>query len=319
MMTEQPIEPILKWAGGKRQIIEEILANFPTHNSENGYHEPFFGGGALFFRTAPHGANSSINDVNRRLMNFYKVVRDSPKELLRELESFREPEDSPDATLDYASENYRGEPITDYYYQQRELFNRRVRGLDFDEVHEAALFMYLNRTCYNGLYRENQSGEFNVPIGGNPNADWVKSSSVKAASEALRLVDIRSGDFEYILDVAQGGDTVYFDPPYKPGSASSNFVDYTREGFGEQEQKRLRDVASELAERGVHVVISNSPPVENLYDSLDGFSIKTVRAKRQINSDGTNRGAVKEIVITNVPDEERRENLSALDSFVAGE
>lgn len=310
------VEPVLKWAGGKRQILAEIRACFPPDDEVDAYHEPFFGGGALFFKTGPHAEGSTINDVNERLMNFYRVVRDHPEELIETLESFEPPESEPDPDREFATENRKGKPVTNYYYQQRELFNRRPNGEEYDEVEEAAFLLYLNRTCYNGLYRENQSGEFNVPIGDHPNPDWVQSSRITAVHRALQDVEIRDGDFGYVLDCATEGDLVYFDPPYEPVSRTASFVEYSSEAFDVEEQRRLRDAATELHDRGVSVVVSNSPPIRELYEDVDGFHVHDIGAKRQINSDGDGRGEVGEIVVTNVDLDNRRARTASLDEFL---
>jgi DNA adenine methylase len=146
-------EPVLKWAGGKRQILREIQACLPPESNTSVYHEPFFGGGALFFKTWPHPNDSTINDINERLMNFYGIVRDHPKELIETLETFDGPEAGPDSSREYSDRSWKGKAIDQYYYQQRELFNRRPRGQGFNEVEEAALLMYLNRTCYRACPR----------------------------------------------------------------------------------------------------------------------------------------------------------------------
>ncbi|OYR79002.1 DNA adenine methylase, partial [Halorubrum ezzemoulense] len=164
-------EPILKWAGGKRQILSQIVSHFPPEEDIWGYHEPFFGGGAVFFREC-HIHGKTVNDINTRLINFYEVVRDHPRELARELKQFKRPDADPNPDRRFDKTNRKGKEIKNYYYQVRELFNRRPNGEEFDEVEEAAQLLYLNRTCYNGLYRENLSGEFNVPSGNYSNPDW---------------------------------------------------------------------------------------------------------------------------------------------------
>jgi DNA adenine methylase len=310
------VEPVLKWAGGKRQILHEIRACFPPESDVDAYHEPFFGGGALFFKTGPHAPGSSINDINERLMNFYEVVRDSPKELLEVLETFDGPENNPDPDREFSTVSRKGKEIDQYYYQQRELFNRRPNGEKYDEIEEAALLMYLNRTCYNGLYRENNSGEFNVPIGRHSNANWRQPSRIMDAHRALQDVDIRCGDFSYVLGLASENDLIYLDPPYQPVSRTSSFVEYSSEDFDTEEQERLRDVAVELTELGANVVISNSPPMRKLYEYLDEFQVHDVGAKRHINSDSDGRGKVGEIIVTNVPADNRREKTAYLDQFV---
>jgi len=310
-------KPILKWAGGKRQILPAIRGCLPPEEEAGRYHEPFFGGGALFFDTAPHHEGGSINDINPRLMNFYEQVRDNPDELIEILQSFSGPETDPDSSRDFSKTDRKDKEMRNYYYQQRELFNRRPNGESFDSTEEAALLLYLNRTCYNGLYRENQSGEFNVPIGRNQsNADWVQSQRIQKASHVLDPIDIFCGSFEYVENAVKSGDLVYFDPPYKPVSATSSFVEYSSEAFGQDEQKRLASLARRLHhEHGCHVVLSNSPPIRELYSGFDGFQVHNIGATRMINSNADDRGEVGEIIITTVPTDNRREYTPELDSF----
>lgn len=310
------VDPVLKWAGGKRQILHEIRACFPPESCVNSYHEPFFGGGALFFKTGPHAPGSTINDINERLMSFYEVVRDRPRELIETLKGFDAPESDPDPNRPFSETNRKGKEIDQYYYQQRELYNNRPNGEEYDKVEEAALLMYLNRTCYNGLYRENQSGEFNVPIGRHSDTDWVQSSRILEAHHALQEVGVNCGDFSYVLDHATENDLVYFDPPYKPVSHTSSFVEYSSEEFDTEQQERLSEVAVELNEIGAYVVISNSPPMRDLYQYLDEFQIHDIGANRHINSDSDGRGEVGEIIVTNVAEDNRREKTAYLDQFV---
>ena len=309
-------EPILKWAGGKRQILEQIMSKFPTQEV-NGYHEPFFGGGAVFFREM-HQKAVTINDINARLVNFYKIVANEPDPLIDELDrlnSHGEPEDEPNEDWDYAEEDEHGREIKNYYYQQRARFNKRPNGREWDRVEEAALLLYLNVTCYNGLYRENQSGEFNVPCGQHKTKS-MREHRIREASPLLENVDIRNEDFSYIIEEAEPGDLVYFDPPYDPNSDASSFSEYSFGAFGKSEQLDLRDCAKELDEMGVYVVISNAPSIESRYiDREEGgsesFETYPVGARRAINSVGTDRGEVQEVLITNVEDIKARDSTMA--------
>lgn len=306
-------EPILKWAGGKRQLLEQIRGEFPTHEIGD-YHEPFFGGGAVFFREMSEKA-ATINDINRRLMNFYRVVKESPEELLNELDQFDNPTSEPDPSLPYTEEDEHGRKIKNYYYQQRARFNRRPNGKGIDRVTEAALLLYLNRTCYNGLYRENNSGEFNVPCGQHRSPNWKQEPRIRNAHELLQNVDILNEDFSYVTDESEPEDLVYFDPPYDPNSESSTFSEYSCGSFGREEQIRLRQIAEELDNNDVYVVISNAPSIADAYrfDEVgrDVFNIVEVGARRAINSDGTGRGEVGEILISNVEDVRARDTTLA--------
>lgn len=175
------VQPVLKWAGGKRQLLDELYARFPEEYGH--FHEPFFGGSALFFDLEPE--NGTINDTNSRLINFYEQVRDNPEELIDRLRSFKDPESDPDDNSGYGQTNHKGKEIKNYYYQQRARFNKRPYGEDFNPIEEAALLLYLNRTCYNGLYRENSSGGFDVPIGRYSDPDWVQADRIRAVSSVL--------------------------------------------------------------------------------------------------------------------------------------
>jgi DNA adenine methylase len=277
--------PILKWAGGKRQLLAELTARFPVDYRH--YHEPFIGGGAVFFALEPAGG--SINDLNDRLVTFYEVVREWPDALIEE--------------------NRTHEHTDEYYYEAREEFNN-LRTVDEktrdQQIREASLLLYLNRTGFNGLYRENDDGEFNVPVGTYANPDWVRAESIRAAHRVLQDVALYNQDFAYIEAHAEPGDLVYFDPPYQPVSETADFTEYQAEGFGKDDQRRLRDVAVALDEAGVSVVLSNSPPVAELYEGFEAFTVETVGATRAINSDAENRDEVAEVIITNVPSDERQ-------------
>ena len=298
------VDPVLKWAGGKRQLLDELYARFPA--DFDSYHEPMVGGGALFFDLEPE--DGTINDTNPRLVNFYRQVRDRPGELIEVLEGFADPESDPDPDpgREFADTDRTGESVPNYYYQQRALFNRRPNGETFDGLEEAALLLYLNRTCYNGLYRENRDGEFNVPIGRYANPDWVRNEEIRAASGVLDATEIRNRDVEYVREDAEKGDLVYFDPPYEPMSPTADFTTYSAEGFGRDDQKRLLGLAQDLDERGVQVILSNSGVTVEMYEAA-GFYVGTEGATRAINSDADSRDEVAEVIATNVAPEDRSE------------
>ncbi|MDS0277370.1 DNA adenine methylase [Halomicroarcula sp. S1AR25-4] len=306
------VKPVLKWAGGKRQLLDEIYSRFPADHEH--YHEPFFGGGAVFFDLEPD--DGTINDTNPRLINFYEVVRDHPEDLISRLRDLDEPEADPNTEQRFAEENWKGKDVEQYFYQQRARFNRRAYAdeewpaNEEDRIEEAALLLYLNRTCYNGLYRENSSGGFNVPIGRYANPEWVQADRIRAASRTLADTDIRNEDFEYLLDAVGEGDLVYLDPPYQPMSATANFAEYSAEGFGQEDQKRLLETVKELDDKGVYFVLSNSGVMYEMYDDA-GFHVEKEGATRSINSDETARGEVDEIIATNVPENEREETGQA--------
>jgi len=284
------VEPILKWAGGKRQLLSEITAHFPT--TYDVYHEPFVGGGAVFFHLDPDAG--TINDLNERLTTFYEVVCDHPDALIAE-----------NKTHEYAEE---------YFYEARSEFNEFLSNPTVsskDRIREASLLLYLNRTCFNGLYRENSDGEFNVSFGRYTNPDWVQEQRIRKTSRTLQGTEVFNTDFTYVLEEATEGDLVYFDPPYEPLSKTADFNSYYAEGFDRYDQRRLRDAAVELSEKDVSVLILNSPPVTELYEEYDAFSVTYVDAGRPINSDASNRGEVAEVLITNIhSDDQRRKTLA---------
>lgn len=279
------VQPVLKWAGGKRQILPQIKGVFPVEEEYNNYIEPFVGGGAVFFDLEPEAG--VINDLNTRLMNFYRVVREQPEEL-----------------IEHAEEHDGSE---EYYYDARDRFNEIGAKAEIakDNVEEASLLLYLNRTCYNGLYRVNSKGEFNVPYGDNSDRSWIMPDRIRAVSDVLAGTTLRNEDFAKMDRHISANDLVYLDPPYKPVSDTS-FAEYQSDEFGQEQQKNLSQFAEAQHEKGAYVVISNSPPVAELYEDIDGFEVIYIGARRTINCNADGRGEVKEILVTNVPPNERR-------------
>jgi len=267
--------PVLKWAGGKRRLRFEIDKVLPHGHAGRDYHEPFFGGGALFFHLEPRGG--SINDVNERLMRFYQVVMARPLELIEEVNLY-----------EYGKEQY---------YDLREKFNEGGLG----PVEEAAIFLYLNKTGYNGLYRVNSKNRFNVPFGRYKDPAIVHPDRVMMASQLLSRFEIRCERFTYVKGVAEEGDLVYLDPPYLPKSDTADFTAYSKLGFGLDDHMQLRDLCIELDEKGVYFIQSNSmvEPIMDAYSDT-GFTIHTVEASRAINRVITNRGRIPEVLITNI-------------------
>jgi len=274
--------PILKWAGGKRQIIESIISLFPKDINKHRFHEPMFGGGAVTFNIEPCGG--SINDINPRLVRFYRTVREYPDELIER--------------------NRKHKLDKDYFYTARKRFNRPIHGYELEPIEEASLLLYLNRTCFNGLYRENKLGEFNVPFGRYKTSDFVQEENIRKCSKILKRMDIYNEDFEYILNVVRKGDFVYIDPPYHPLTDTSSFTSYSKGGFGYDSQIRLRDTILKLNEKGVKFVLSNSSAeaMKKLYS--DYFRIISIPARRAINCNGERRGEILELLVTNIPEEE---------------
>lgn len=262
-------QPFLKWAGGKRAMLPHLMPLTPKRFGV--YHEPFLGGGALFFALQPKCA--VLSDANSRLVRAYRGVRDHVDRVVDSLR--RSPHD-------------------------RELFER-LRKWDVDKAVDANVacwLIYLNRTAFNGLYRVNKNGGFNVPFGGYVNPRICDEPNLRACATALSGTDLRHEDFGAVLGRAERGDFVYFDPPYLPMSATSSFTGYTADGFTLRDHARLRDVARELKERGVHVLLSNSaaPAVLDLY--AKGFEVLRVRAPRLIAARGSSRGRVEELIIS---------------------
>lgn len=261
--------PFVKWVGGKRGLMPQLERLFPRRFER--YFEPFVGGGAVFFHLNPERA--ILSDENAELMHAYRVVRDEPQALIDALAAL-----SPDE---------------DTYY--------RIRGTDpeaLSPVERAARLLYLNRTCYNGLYRVNAKGGFNVPFGRHKNPTICNAEGLMAASRVLAGKTLARRPYMAVLEEAAPGDFVYFDPPYHPLNATSSFTQYTPGSFTARDQADLAEVFSELARRGVKVMLSNSdtPLIRELYD---GFIVSEVQAPRMVNRNAAKRGPVTELVIRN--------------------
>ena len=267
--------PVLKWAGGKRRLRFEIDKLLPQDHFRRNYHEPFFGGGALFFHLEPRGG--SINDVNERLIRFYKVVREHPLELIDEVNRY-----------EYGKERY---------YELRTRFNEEELG----PVEEAAIFLYLNKTGYNGLYRVNSKNKFNVPFGRYKKPTIVHPDRIMMASRLFSRFEIFCERFTYVKGVAKEGDLVYLDPPYLPKSDTADFTAYSKLGFGLDDHLMLRNLCLELDKKGVYFIQSNSfvEPIMDAYRDTE-FRIHTVKVSRAINRVITDRGRISEVLITNI-------------------
>ena len=267
--------PFVKWAGGKRQLVQELLKYSPKEF--NNYFEPFFGGGALFFELSSKGLikHAFLNDFNEELITAYKVIKEKPVELIKELSKSK------------------------YKCDEKTFYSIRAEN-PIDSVKSTARFIYLNRTAFNGLYRVNSKGGFNVPFGKYKNPKILDKENLLAVSEALQKDELTSMDFEKAVAKAKKGDFVYFDPPYAPLNKSS-FTTYTKNNFTDEDQKRLRDRAIELHKKGCFVMISNSyvKSILDLYKDKSVFTINTVHATRMINCKAQGRGKIKEVVIVN--------------------
>ena len=271
------VSPVVKWVGGKRQLLDDILPSFPERFGT--YFEPFFGGGAVLFARQPKKA--LINDLNADLIRVYIAIRDNPEELIAELKKF--------------------ENSKECFYAQRELDRNKVVFEKLSDIQKAARLIFLNKTCYNGLYRVNSAGEFNTPFGAYKNPNIVNETTIMAVHSYLSKneIAITQGDYSSAVESAKKGDFVYFDPPYDPVSTSAAFTGYNEGGFDKEEQIRLRDLCLTLVKKGVYVMVSNSATefIKGLY-SDPCFRIKIVKAKRNVNSVATKRGEVDEVLIT---------------------
>lgn len=272
------LSPILKWVGGKRQLLNEIIPMIP--NSYTTYVEPFIGGGAVLFDLQPKKA--IINDYNSELINVYIVIRDYPDELIRELQFHKDNNTS------------------EHFYAVREYDRNAEVFAQMTAVQKAARIIYLNKTCFNGLYRVNSAGQFNSPYGKYKNPNIVNEPVIRAMSKYFNenKIIIKNEDFKETLKGLRRGAFVYLDPPYMPISSSSSFTGYTENGFDADKQKELKEVCDKLHEKGIRFLQSNSDCdfIRNLYKE---YHIKTIKAKRSINSKGNSRGEINEVLIYN--------------------
>jgi len=274
--------PFVKWAGGKGQLLSQFEPYFPPGFRR--YIEPFVGGGAVFFHLSRQGrlAGKQVILIDRleELINAYRAVQGRAEDLIAELQ--------------------RHEPHkidADYYYAVR-AWDRQKDYAQRSDLERAARFLYLNRTCYNGLYRVNRRGQFNVPFGRYRNPTICDVGNLQAASRALQGVTLLVGDFTRSLEMAGAGDLVYLDPPYHPLSDTANFTSYTAADFGFQDQQRLAGLFRDLDQRGCQVLLSNSA-TDLVRDLYDGYEQVEVQATRAISSKGDERGAISELLISN--------------------
>jgi DNA adenine methylase len=268
-------QPFLKWVGGKGGLLSQLEPLLPEGWRKRPYFEPFMGGGAMFFHLGPKRA--VLGDTNRELVACYQVVRDDVESLLGQLERMAALHDK------------------DHFYRTRERWNA---GEITSRVERAATFIYFNKTCFNGLWRVNRAGAYNVPMGSYANPGIFMPERLRAASAALRHAHVRLGAYTFTVEDAREGDFVYFDPPYQPVSATANFTAYNADPFGEAEQRKLAAVFALLDERGCRLMLSNSdtPLIKQLYGR---FRIDHVYAARNVNSRSDRRGKIPEVVVRN--------------------
>ncbi len=274
MKKNNLVVPFVKWAGGKRQLLPELVKRIPKFTT---YCEPFVGGGALFFYLQPKKA--IINDFNKDLINTYITIQNDVESLIQYLSTYKNDSES--------------------YYKIREL-DRTPLFHRMSDTEKASRLIYLNKTCYNGLFRVNSMGEFNSPFGSYKSPNIVNEPTLRAIHNYFQSADIKflSGDFEVAVKGLKKGTFVYFDPPYDPVSASSNFTGYTNLGFGKQEQRRLKEVCDTLNAKGIKFLLSNSA-TDFILDLYKEYKIEKISAKRVINSNANNRGNVDEVLIRN--------------------
>ncbi|NLO72210.1 MAG: DNA adenine methylase [Porphyromonadaceae bacterium] len=269
--------PFLKWVGGKRQILSSIAELLPKDINKLHYAEPFIGGGAVLFHLQPK--NAIINDSNEELINVYKVIKNNHLELINDLKSHVN--------------------SSEYFYKIRSL-DRSKDYSKLTDVKRASRILYLNKTCFNGLYRVNNAGEFNAPFGYYKNPNIVNEPTLKAVNKFLNNnnIVIKSGDYEELLGLFNKKTFVYMDPPYHPISNNSNFTGYVQGGWDIYDQIRLRDFCDKLDGLGIKFLLSNSsaPFIKQIYEN---YKITTVKAKRAINSIGSERGQIDEVLIRN--------------------
>lgn len=272
-------KPFLKWVGGKGRLLDQLLPLFP--DTFEAYYEPFFGGGAAFFALAP--VTGQINDVNKALMGSYVNVRDNTEKVIK--------------SLKILEEEYRALSDDDrqtYYYERRTEYN----SINPSSIRKTVLLIFLNKTCFNGLYRENRKGDFNVPCGKYANPTICDEDTLRAVSKMLQYVTITSMTYAEAVKNAKSGDFVYLDPPYYPLNPTSSFTSYSVDGFTEQNQRQLKELFDDLTKRGVKAVLSNSdtPFIRELYK---GYRQEFILAGRAINAVGAKRGKISEIVVLN--------------------
>ena len=281
IVSNKKYYPFIKWVGGKRGLLNQILPLFPKEF--NNYYEPFVGSGAVFFklfsRRALKNKKVVLSDINAELINSYNIVKNNPFELINQLEIYKE------------------QHSKEFYYQIREL-DRKEDYNKLSSLEKAIRFIYLNKTCFNGLYRVNKKGYFNTPIGSYKNPNIADHNMILSASEALQNVTIKHQSFKEVLKEAKKDDLVYFDPPYYPLNDTSNFTSYDSNCFLEDEQFELFELFEKLSAMGVKVVQSNSD-TEFIKDLYKNYDIQIVNANRFINSKSNGRGKITEVLIRN--------------------
>ena len=292
-------KPFIKWVGGKSQLLKEIKEKYPPKIEK--YCEPFVGGGAVLFDilSSKHPETVLINDINKELINTYSQIKNNCDGMINQL-----------SEIQTIYKTHTLEENKAYFYEKRQRYNElKVNGNDAENLEKAALFIFLNKTCFNGLYRVNSKGLFNVPFNNAKNPLLCDEENLRACSEVLQNVEMRVGDYKECKDFIDSNTFVYIDPPYRPLSQTAAFTSYSENGFSDDDQKTLSIFIKEMiTEKHAKVLVSNSDPKntdvnDNFFDDLydkNHFQIKRVSAARMINSNAKKRGAINELLISNI-------------------
>ncbi len=303
--NNDPIKPFLKWAGGKYRSSKQIEQFLPKHIKESKtidhYFEPFVGGGGLFFYLSNKYSikHAYINDINKELMLTYQVIKKDVASLIEYLE---------DIQMKFLPLNHNERKS--FYLDIRNEFNENLADFNYeaysiDHVIRASQVIFMNKTCFNGLFRVNKKGEFNVPMGRYKNPKILDESNLKKVSSVLKNTKINNGDYSYIEDLIKDNSLIYFDPPFKPLTKTSSFTSYSESPFGDLEQEKLADFYQKISANKRYIILSNSDPKnvdesDNYFDELySNFQIHRILVPRSINSNGKGRGKISEILVTN--------------------
>ncbi|WP_068268457.1 DNA adenine methylase [Caviibacter abscessus] len=297
--SSKKVKPFLKWAGGKGQLLDKIKSYYPFEkNKTKKYAEPFVGGGAVLFDILNKYDLDEIyiSDINKELINTYIVIRDNIDELIKILSNMQETFLSLDT-----------DKKKEFYIKKRQLFNElKINGNKNTNIKKASLMIFLNKTCFNGLFRVNKSGLFNVPMGNYKKPVICDENNLRAISKKLKKVTIICGNYKQSSDFIDENTFVYFDPPYRPINETSSFTSYTESKFDDSDQLELANFINEMNKKGATILVSNSDPKntnkdDNFFDNVySNYNIKRVDASRMINSNGKSRGKIKELIISNL-------------------
>ena len=289
-------KPFIKWVGGKSQLLEEIRQKYPSKIEK--YCEPFVGGGAVLFDVLSRFQPNKvlINDINRELINTYSQIKNNCESLISHL-----------SAINSIYKNHTTEENKEFFYEKRNRYNElKVNDNETDNLEKAVLFIFLNKTCFNGLYRVNSKGSFNVPFNNAKNPLLCDAENLRNCSNLLQNVEMKVGDYKECKDFIDNKTFVYIDPPYRPLTQTAAFTSYSENSFSDKEQIELRNFITEISDKGAMVLASNSDPKnadenDSFFDELySHFEIRRVSASRMINSNAKKRGAISELLISNI-------------------